>query len=69
MVLGKYIRQNANLVSIFITKYSICSRVLRLIAGKSYYFGVGGGIRQFQYLIEEDGIFDVETVWKNREGK
>ncbi|KAK9298128.1 hypothetical protein QLX08_008447 [Tetragonisca angustula] len=39
-----------------------------LIAGKSYYFGVGGGIRQFQNLIEEDGIFDVETVWKNREG-
>ncbi|KAK1120953.1 hypothetical protein K0M31_010737 [Melipona bicolor] len=39
-----------------------------LIAGKSYYFGVGGGMRQFQNLIEEDGIFDVETVWKNRKG-
>ncbi|CAD1474523.1 unnamed protein product, partial [Heterotrigona itama] len=38
-----------------------------LIASKSYYFGVGGGIKQFQNLIEEDGIFDVETVWKNRE--
>ncbi|KAF3428664.1 hypothetical protein E2986_02207 [Frieseomelitta varia] len=39
-----------------------------LIAGKSYYFGVGGGIRQFQNLIEEDGIFDVETMWKTRDG-
>lgn len=38
------------------------------IAGKSYYFGVGGGMRQFQNLIEEDGIFDVEIVWKNRKG-
>ncbi|XP_033193848.1 histidine protein methyltransferase 1 homolog isoform X1 [Bombus vancouverensis nearcticus] len=38
------------------------------IAGKSYYFGVGGGMRQFQDLIEEDAIFDVEIVWTNREG-
>lgn len=51
------------------TQYNIGSRdVLRFIAGKSYYFGVGGGMRQFQSLIEEDAIFDVEIVWKNREG-
>ncbi|XP_054015808.1 histidine protein methyltransferase 1 homolog [Hylaeus anthracinus] len=38
------------------------------IAGKTYYFGVGGGMRQFQTLIEEDGYFDVDIVWKSREG-
>ncbi|XP_076765968.1 histidine protein methyltransferase 1 homolog [Xylocopa sonorina] len=38
------------------------------IAGKTYYFGVGGGMRQFQNLIEEDGIFDVDIVWKSKEG-
>lgn len=51
------------------TQYNIGSRgILRFIAGKSYYFGVGGGMRQFQDLIEEDAIFDVEIVWTNREG-
>lgn len=39
------------------------------IAGKSYYFGVGGGMRQFENLIIEDGIFDVKIVWKSKEGK
>ncbi|CAK9827458.1 Histidine protein methyltransferase 1 homolog [Anthophora retusa] len=39
-----------------------------LIAGKSYYFGVGGGMRQFQNFIEADGIFDVNVTWKSREG-
>ncbi|CAK9812970.1 Histidine protein methyltransferase 1 homolog [Anthophora plagiata] len=39
-----------------------------LIAGKSYYFGVGGGMRQFQNFIEGDGIFDVNVTWKSREG-
>ncbi|CAL7950368.1 unnamed protein product [Xylocopa violacea] len=38
------------------------------IAGKTYYFGVGGGMRQFQNLIEEDGIFNVDIVWKSKEG-
>ncbi|XP_076240900.1 histidine protein methyltransferase 1 homolog isoform X2 [Calliopsis andreniformis] len=38
------------------------------IAGKTYYFGVGGGMRQFQSLIEEDGVFNVEVVWKSQGG-
>ncbi|KOC65533.1 Histidine protein methyltransferase 1 like protein [Habropoda laboriosa] len=38
-----------------------------LIAAKSYYFGVGGGIRQFQNFIEEDGIFDVDVTWKSQD--
>lgn len=38
------------------------------IGGKSYYFGVGGGMKQFQNLIEEDGVFNTEIVWKSQEG-
>ncbi|XP_034178468.2 histidine protein methyltransferase 1 homolog [Osmia lignaria lignaria] len=38
------------------------------IGGKSYYFGVGGGMRQFQYLVEEDGVFNIDIVWKSQEG-
>ncbi|KAG7211023.1 hypothetical protein KM043_016384 [Ampulex compressa] len=38
------------------------------IAGKTHYFGVGGGIRQFQCLVEEDDLFEVEVAWKSREG-
>lgn len=43
--------------------------VFRFIAAKSYYFGVGGGTRQFQSLVEEDGEFDVRVVWKSEQGK
>lgn len=53
-----------------IIKYNIKPHnILRFIAGKSYYFGVGGGMRQFENLIIEDGIFDVKIVWKSKEGK
>ncbi|XP_033323375.2 histidine protein methyltransferase 1 homolog isoform X1 [Megalopta genalis] len=38
------------------------------IAAKSYYFGVGGGMRQFQNLIEEDNVFNVEIVWTSQQG-
>ncbi|XP_078032588.1 histidine protein methyltransferase 1 homolog [Augochlora pura] len=38
------------------------------IAAKSFYFGVGGGMRQFQSLIEEDNVFNVEIVWTNQQG-
>ena len=38
------------------------------VAGKTYYFGVGGGMRQFQGLIEEDGFFHVKTAWKSQNG-
>lgn len=52
-------------------KYNIIKsyNILRFIAGKSYYFGVGGGMRQFENLIIKDGIFDVKIVWKSKEGK
>lgn len=42
--------------------------IFRYIGGKSYYFGVGGGTKQFQYLVEEDGVFNIDTVWKSQEG-
>lgn len=41
----------------------------RYVAAKTYYFGVGGGMRQFETLVLEDKIFDVERVWKSDEGK
>lgn len=41
---------------------------LRYIAAKTYYFGVGGGTRQFEKVVKEDGTFDVEVVWKNPKG-
>jgi hypothetical protein len=29
-----------------------------------YYFGVGGGVLSFCELVEQEGVFDVESVWK-----
>lgn len=41
----------------------------RLVAAKTYYFGVGGSTRQFEKLIAEMDVFNVEVVWKCSEGK
>ncbi|XP_020294624.1 histidine protein methyltransferase 1 homolog isoform X2 [Pseudomyrmex gracilis] len=38
------------------------------VAGKTYYFGVGGGMRQFEDLVLKDGFFDVKSVWKSEDG-
>ncbi|XP_066583467.1 histidine protein methyltransferase 1 homolog isoform X2 [Prorops nasuta] len=38
------------------------------IAGKIYYFGVGGCMRQFENLAKKDGIFKTDVVWKCEEG-
>ncbi|XP_015122438.1 histidine protein methyltransferase 1 homolog [Diachasma alloeum] len=53
--------------------YQVFKRCLKedgvgYIAGKTYYFGVGGGMRQFENLISQDGAFDVETVWTSEQG-
>ncbi|XP_012059702.1 PREDICTED: histidine protein methyltransferase 1 homolog [Atta cephalotes] len=53
--------------------YEIFKRKLKtdgvvFVAGKIYYFGVGGGMRQFENLILKDGCFDVESVWKSQHG-
>ncbi|XP_065357123.1 histidine protein methyltransferase 1 homolog [Calliphora vicina] len=39
-----------------------------LVAAKIYYFGVGGGLRQFEQLIERDKRFKCKTVWLSNEG-
>lgn len=38
------------------------------VAGKTYYFGVGGGMRQFESLVLKDGCFNVKSVWTNQNG-
>ncbi|KAG5344614.1 MET18 methyltransferase, partial [Acromyrmex charruanus] len=53
--------------------YEIFKRKLKadgvvFVAGKTYYFGVGGGMRQFENLILKDGCFDVEPVWRSQHG-
>jgi len=35
----------------------------RLVAAKTFYFGVGGDILSFRRLIEKDGAFDVKVVF------
>ncbi|XP_072767645.1 histidine protein methyltransferase 1 homolog isoform X2 [Anoplolepis gracilipes] len=41
---------------------------LGFVAGKTYYFGVGGGMRQFENLILKDGYFDVKLMWRSQNG-
>ncbi|XP_012228662.1 histidine protein methyltransferase 1 homolog isoform X1 [Linepithema humile] len=53
--------------------YEIFKRRLKIngivfVAGKTYYFGVGGGMRQFENLILKDGCFDVKSVWRSHDG-
>ncbi|XP_058807649.1 histidine protein methyltransferase 1 homolog isoform X2 [Phymastichus coffea] len=38
------------------------------VAGKTYYFGIGGGMRQFEELVLREGFFDIKIVWKSSEG-
>jgi len=38
------------------------------VAGKTYYFGVGGGMRQFENLMLKDGYFDVKSAWRSQDG-
>lgn len=34
------------------------------LAGKTYYFGVGGSLRDFEDLLEQEGVFEYRTCWK-----
>ncbi|CAK1556386.1 unnamed protein product [Leptosia nina] len=38
------------------------------VAAKTYYFGVGGGMRQFEKAISGTGKFKTEIVWKTSSG-
>ncbi|XP_073989317.1 histidine protein methyltransferase 1 homolog [Rhodnius prolixus] len=39
-----------------------------ILAGKSYYFGVGGGMKQFLDLVEKDRTLCYENLWESAEG-
>ncbi|XP_014098632.3 histidine protein methyltransferase 1 homolog [Bactrocera oleae] len=39
-----------------------------LVAAKTYYFGVGGGLRQFEELITSDKRFQCKVVWSSVQG-
>ncbi|XP_046390248.1 histidine protein methyltransferase 1 homolog isoform X2 [Ischnura elegans] len=38
------------------------------IAAKTFYFGVGGGLRQFEKLLAEEGNMDMNVCWKCSDG-
>uniref|UniRef100_A0A0A9WLA4 protein-histidine N-methyltransferase n=1 Tax=Lygus hesperus TaxID=30085 RepID=A0A0A9WLA4_LYGHE len=38
------------------------------VAGKSYYFGVGGSMKGFKETVENEKIFDVTSIWVSDEG-
>lgn len=42
--------------------------VFSILAGKSYYFGVGGGMKQFLDLVEKDRTLCYENLWESAEG-
>lgn len=60
----------ADALFLFYIKIRVSKRVIsiRFVAGKTYYFGVGGGMRQFENLILKDGSFDVKSVWRSQDG-
>ncbi|XP_077289023.1 histidine protein methyltransferase 1 homolog [Arctopsyche grandis] len=39
-----------------------------LVAAKSYYFGVGGNIRDFEKYVNDDGLMNCEICWKSEGG-
>lgn len=39
-----------------------------LLAAKTYYFGVGGGLRLFEKALQEDGHFSHRTAWECESG-
>ncbi|KAF5306993.1 hypothetical protein FQR65_LT07216 [Abscondita terminalis] len=38
------------------------------VAAKTHYFGVGGGIRQFEEYLKHEGLFNVLPCWKCKDG-
>lgn len=41
---------------------------LIVLAAKTHYFGVGGDLREFEKLMDEDKRFVYKTVWSSRKG-
>lgn len=38
------------------------------LAGKTFYFGVGGGMRQFENIVNEEKKFNIKNIWKSENG-
>ncbi|XP_037959720.1 histidine protein methyltransferase 1 homolog [Teleopsis dalmanni] len=60
------IQNQEKLLNCFDTR--LASNGIILVAAKTYYFGVGGGVKQFEKLIAEDGRFCAKVVWTVTEG-
>lgn len=54
------------LINLFKNKLSPKGTVY--LAAKIYYFGVGGGFREFEKVVIEDGTLQSEVVWKCKDG-
>lgn len=39
-----------------------------LVASKSHYFGVGGGLAAFKKMVAKDGHFSLEVDWRSDDG-
>jgi len=44
------------------------STITSFLAAKTYYFGVGGGLSQFEDLLKKDNIFNYSTSWECSNG-
>lgn len=54
------------LIKLFTKRLSKSGKVF--VAAKTCYFGVGGGVRQFERAINENGSFKCDVCWKNADG-
>ncbi|CAG9463038.1 unnamed protein product [Pedinophyceae sp. YPF-701] len=55
--------------------YRLLTKVLKrpggeaYVAGKAYYFGVGGGTQAFEELVRRGGVLGCEVVWRCDDGR
>lgn len=54
------------LISVFMDRLS--KEGVVYVAAKTYYFGVGGGVRQFEQAIAKNGQLKSEVSWKSNGG-
>ncbi|CAD7000070.1 histidine protein methyltransferase 1 homolog [Ceratitis capitata] len=59
-------KNQQKLLDTFYSKLSTNGVVL--VAAKTYYFGVGGGMRQFEQLINIDKRFQYKVLWTSTDG-
>ena len=54
------------LISLFVDRLS--KNGAAYVAAKTYYFGVGGGIRQFEQNVQKHGKLTSKVCWKSTGG-